>query len=62
MENVVLIKKEVENVVLIKKRHQMKNTLLKWILQKVWRTAKFIMAGFYEIDLMKGIVRLGKVD
>ena len=46
----------------------MKNTLLKWILQnisenqKVQRTAKFIMAGFYEMDFMKGIVRLVKVD
>ena len=30
--------------------------------QKVQRTAKFIMAGFYEMDFMKGIVRLVKVD
>ena len=30
--------------------------------QKVQRTAKFIMAGFYELDFIKGIVRLVKVD
>ena len=30
--------------------------------QKVQRTAKFIVAGFYEMDFMKGIVRLAKVD
>ena len=46
----------------------MKNTLLKWILQnisenqKIQRTSKFIMAGFYEMDSVKGIVRLVKVD
>ena len=51
-----------------KKTYQIKNTLSKWILQnisqnqKVQRTAKFIMAGFYEMDTMKGIVRLVKVD
>ena len=30
--------------------------------QKVQRTAKFIMAGFYEMDFMKGIVRLVEAD
>ena len=46
----------------------MKNTLLKWILQnisenqKIQRTSKVIMAGFYEMDSVKGIVRLVKVD
>ena len=51
-----------------KKTYQIKNTLLKWILQnvsenqKVQRTEKFIMAGFYVMDFMKGIARLVKVD
>ena len=42
--------------------------MFKWILQnisknqKVQRTAEFIMAGFYEMDFTKGIVRLVKVD
>ena len=46
----------------------MKNTLLKWILQNIsenqafQRTAKFVMAAFYEIDFMKGIVILLQVD
>ena len=46
----------------------MKNTLLKWILQNIsenqtfQRTAKFTMANFYEIDFLKGIVILVKVD
>ena len=46
----------------------MKKTLLKWILQYIsenqtfQRTAKFIMADFYENDFMKDIVILVKVD
>ena len=45
-----------------------KNTLFRWILvnilenQTLQRIAKFIMADFYEIDFMKGIVILAKVD
>ena len=48
--------------------YQIKNTLLKQNLQnisenqKIQRTAKFTMARFYEMDFMKGIVRLVKVD
>ena len=44
------------------------NTLLRWILQNILenqafqRIAKFIMADFYEIDFIKGIVILLKVD
>ena len=30
--------------------------------QKVKRTAEFIIAGFYELDFMKGNARLVKVD
>ena len=30
--------------------------------QKLKRTAKFIIAGFYELDFMKSIVRLVKVN
>ena len=45
-----------------------KNTLFKQILQNIsenqtfQRTAKFAMADFYEMDFMKGIVILVKVD
>ena len=41
------------------------NTLFWWILQNILenqRIAKFIMADFYEIDFMKGIVILVKAD
>ena len=44
------------------------STLIKWILQNIaenqtfQRTAKFTMGDFYEIDFMKGIVILGKVN
>ena len=46
----------------------MKNTLLHWILQNILESqtfqskAQFSMANFYEIDFMKGIVILLKVD
>ena len=42
--------------------------MLQWILQNILenqtfqRTAKFIMTDFYEMDFMKGIVILVKVD
>ena len=44
------------------------NTLLQWISQKILeykmfqRIAKFIMVDSYEMDFMKGIVILVKVD
>ena len=47
---------------------KVENTLLQWILQNILenqtfqRTAKFIMTDFYEMDFMKGIVILVKVD
>ena len=47
---------------------KMENTLLQWILENVLenqtfqRIAKFIMADFYEMDFMKGIVLLVKAD
>ena len=48
---------------------KVKNTLLKWILQNIsedqtfqGNTKKFIMANFYEIDFLKGIVILVNVD
>ena len=47
---------------------KVKNTLLKWILQNIsenqtfQRTSMFIMADFYEMDFMKGIVILVNVD
>ena len=47
---------------------KVENTLLQWILENVLenqtfqRIAKFIMADFYEMDFMKGIVILVKVD
>ena len=47
---------------------KVENTLLQWILQNILenqtfqRIAKFIMADFYEMDFMKGIVILVKVD
>ena len=46
----------------------MENTLVQWILQNILenhtfqRIPKFIMADFYEIDFMKGIVILVKAD
>ena len=55
--------------VLIKKNiSQVKNTWLQWIFQNILENrmfqiiAKFIMADFYEMDFMKGIVILVKVD
>ena len=45
---------------------KVKNTLLPWILQNILenqRTAKkFIMADFYEMNFIKGIAILAKVD
>ena len=47
---------------------KVENTLLQWILEYILenqtfqRIAKFIMADFYEMDFMKGIVILVKVD
>ena len=47
---------------------KVENTLLQWILQNILenqtfqRIAKFIMADFYEMDFMKGIVISVKVD
>ena len=47
---------------------KVKNTLLKWILQNIsenqtfQRTQKFLMTDFYEMDFMKGIIILIKVD
>ena len=44
------------------------NTLLQWTLQNILenqtcqRMAKFVMADFYGMDFMKGIVILVKVD
>ena len=46
----------------------MENTLLQWILQNILenqtfqRTAKFIMTDFYEMEFMKGILILVKLD
>ena len=48
----------------------MKNTLLQWILQSILgnetetfqRIAKFIMVDFYEMNFMKGIATLVKVN
>ena len=46
----------------------MKNTLLLWIFQNILenqtfqRVANFITVDFYEMDFMKGIVVLVKVD
>ena len=61
---------EAENVMfwLEKDISKVENTLLQWILQNILenqtfqRIAKFIMADFYEMDFMKGIVILVKVD
>ena len=47
---------------------KVESTLLQWILKNILenqtfqRIAKFIMADFYEINFMKGIVILVKVD
>ena len=47
---------------------KVKNTLLKWILENIsenqtfQRTQKFIMTDFYEMDFMKEIIILIKVD
>ena len=47
---------------------KVENTLLPWILQNILvnqafqRIAKFIMADFFEMGFMKGIVILVKVD
>ena len=47
---------------------KVENTLLQWILQNILenqtfqRKAKFIMVDFYEMDFMKGIIILVKVD
>ena len=57
--HVLILKKDISNV---------KNTLLKWILKNILenqtpqRTEKFIMVDFYEMDFMKGIAILVKVD
>ena len=44
----------------------MENTLFQWILQNILENqtqiAKFIMADFYKMNFMKGIVILVKVD
>ena len=46
----------------------LKNALLQWILQSILenqtfqRIAKFIMVDSYEMDFIKGIVILVKVD
>ena len=66
---VVQIKKEAKNVVLILgETYQKRKRLLKWILQNIsekqtfQRTAKFIVSGFSEIDVMKRIAIIIKVD
>ena len=66
---VVQIKKEAKNVVLIlRETYQKIKRLLKWILQNIsekqtfQRTAKFIVNGFSEIDVMKRIAIIIKVD
>ena len=66
---VVQIKKEAKNVVLIlRETYQKRKRLLKWILQNIsekqtfQRTAKFIVNGFSEIDVMKRIAIIIKVD
>ena len=47
---------------------KLKNALLQWILQNILenqtfqRIAKFIMVDSYEMDFIKGIVILVKVD
>ena len=47
---------------------KVENTLVQWISQNILenqtfqRTAKFIMADFYEMDFMKGIAILVKED
>ena len=46
----------------------MKHTLLQWILQNILeyqtfgKMVKFVMVDFYEMDFMKSIVILVKVD
>ena len=53
---------------MIKKGHKVRNALLQWILlnflenQMFWRIAKFIMVDFFEMDFMKDIVILVKVN
>ena len=67
---VVRRKEEAKNVMfwLEKDISKVENTLLQWILQNILenqtfqRIAKFIMTDFYEMDFMKGIVTLVKVD
>ena len=66
---VVQIKKEAKSVVLIlRETYQKRKRLLKWILQNIsekqtfQRTAKFIVNGFSEIDVMKRIAIIIKVD
>ena len=67
------IKEEAKNVMFWSKKDKkdtsdLKNALLQWILQSILenqtfqRIAKFIMVDSYEMDFIKGIVILVKVD
>ena len=65
----IAIKEKKKSVVFIKKDiSKVKNTLLLWIFQNILenqtfqRVANFITVDFYEMDFMKGIVVLVKVD
>ena len=67
---VVRSNEEAKNVMfgLEKDTSKVENTLLQWILQNIFknqtfqRIAKFIMADFYEMNFMKGIVILVNAD
>ena len=69
----IAIKEEAQNVMFWSKKDtkdtsKLKNALLQWILQNILenqtfqRIAKFIMVDSYEMDFIKGIVILVKVD
>ena len=66
----ISIKVETKNVMFWSQNDssKVKNTLLQWILQKVFeiqtfqRIAKFIMVNSYKMDFTKGNVVLVKVD
>ena len=66
----IAIKEKKKSVVFIKKKDisKVKNTLLLWIFQNILenqtfqRVANFITVDFYEMDFMKDIVVLVKVD
>ena len=67
---IVQSKEEAKNVMfwLWKYISKVENTLFQWILQNILenqtfqRIAKFIMTDFYEMEFMKGILILVKLD